>query len=197
VGIPTLTCKIMRLEFPETFNYQPIEVSALTYNDLFAAVRSRYPDYNRQIYEAWRNGDDFELLIFMESTEEWEPITFNQLENGYKFEEITQMKLDMYPVGSGTKGLIGVGLLALGLSGVGLLGISATTLALAGGSLLFSSIFKHPKSNTDKNNEKRSVNFGGVVNTTGGGVLAPLVFGECSVGSIVASASIVPYDSSV
>jgi hypothetical protein len=188
----------MKLTFPESFDLLTLEIKPYSLVDLFSAVRQIYPSYNILIYEGLQKGYDFELIGSFDGIY-WEAMTIQQLENIETFTKILELRLDMFPIGAGTVGRIalGVGLLGLGLAGVGLLGISSTTLALAGGSLLFTSIFKHPKTDTKKNNEKRSINFSGVINTTGAGVIAPLVFGEVSIGSIVASASIVPYDASI
>lgn len=93
--------------------------------------------------------------------------------------------------GEETLGIVAkVGLIGLAFTGVGFLGISVTTFGLLGASLVASSIFKSPKVDTKEKNDKRSVNFSGVVNVIGSGTPLPLVFGQVWTGSIVASAYI-------
>ena len=192
----------MIFRFPVAFNIPELEIYPYNFIDLFNAIRTIYPEYSSLIIENMSNGYDFNLTDNSDPNNPRQ-ITPYELENCKNINDIDILELEMFVIGSGSnlgKIGLGVGLLALGLSGVGLLGISATTLTLTGASLLFSSLFKHPKtnnSNKDSKPDKRSVNFSGVINVTGGGVVCPLAFGQVSIGSIVASAQIVPYDAPV
>jgi predicted phage tail protein len=181
----------MLFEFPDEFDLKPLQIEPYNLIDLFAAVRVLRPDYPHKIIE-YSQKYDFQIL----DAAIGETIDICNLDAPLLSENI---KLELVPSGGGTVGKIigGIALLGLGLSGVGLLGISATTLSLTGAGLLFSSIFKHPKSDTKAKSEKRSINFSGVVNVTGSGNILPRAYGLVSIGSIVVSGEIVPYDSAV
>ena len=189
--IPTVT-----IEFSSEFELETIPVlGAYSVSDALNGIKHLHSTFATKVLELAQRGYLFGIVVNESQLQrELEDITlFDLQENNY-------LKIIAYPQGAGntlTNIALGVGFLALGLSGVGLLGISATSFALMGASLLFSSIFKHPKTDTKQRNDKRSVNFTGVVNVTGGGGVAPLVFGEMAIGSIVVSGEIVPYETSV
>lgn len=170
-------------------------IGAYSISDLLRGIQHQSPDFQKRVLEL-STSHVFRIIINEEFT--CEDIDSLQVLLPY---QLNRVEIIAVEVGEGNIGKIalGVGLLVAGLSGVGLLGLSATTVGLFGASLVFSSVFKHPttKDTKDKPQDKRSVNFSGVVNSTGGGQPLPLVFGEMSIGSIVASAQIVPYETSI
>jgi len=187
---------IVRVEFSAEFGFDAIpQLGAYSVADALNGVKHWYPEFTTKVFELTSKGYLFAIVINQEHLQR----AMDDLGTLDK-EKSDFIKIIAYQQGAGdTLGSIalGVGFLALGLSGVGLLGISATSFALMGASLLFSSIFKHPKTDNKQRNDKRSVNFTGVVNVTGGGTVVPLVFGQMAIGSIVVSGEIVPYETNV
>lgn len=182
--------------FPNEFGLScnRFEYNAYNFIDLFTTIRIKYPQYTKLVMH---HSKQHSFLLIDANNDVVNNIEL--LETNISLKRFNELKLVMVPHGQGTVGkvLSGVALLGLGLSGVGLLGISATTFLLTGASLLFTSVFKHPKTDSKQNADKRSVNFSGVINVTGSGQILPLAFGEVSIGSIVVSGQIVPYDSTV
>lgn len=153
-----------------------------------SGINANYPEFQRRIYNIYTEaGNSVELVVNGEHIQNLENFVFTEPMNNVEI-----IVCDIY-AGGNTLGIIaGIGLIALAFTGVGILGISATTIGLLGASLLFSNIFKSPKTDTKEKTDKRSANFSGTVNTTGGGQPLPLVFGEAWVGSIIVSAFITP-----
>jgi predicted phage tail protein len=172
----------------ESLPYEDLEIAACNIINLMSGINANYPDFQRRIYNIYtEENSSVEIIINGEHIQNLETFEFNQ-----PFNKVEIIKCNIY-AGGNTLGIIaGVGLVALAFTGVGILGISATTVGLLGASLLFSSIFKSPKTDTKEKTDKRSVNFSGTVNTTGGGQPLPVVFGEAWTGSIVISAFITP-----
>lgn len=183
--------KQVKVEFSDNLALAPIpKLAAYNIADLMRGISLYYPEFEQKVLTLGKS-HQFKISVNGEfvATDEYDLQVFLPYEENI-------VVISALPVGSG-RVVAGVGLLALGLSGVGLLGLSATTVGLLGASLVFTSIFKHPKTNSDTKSDKRSVNFSGVVNSQGSGQCLPLCFGKVSVGSIVISGQIVPYDSSV
>jgi hypothetical protein len=178
----------------ELSSYQPIEVFAFHCLDALNAIKYIYPDLEGLIYNLFDTGIGIILKVngvVLEST----PSLLDAFN-----EDIVEIEIGtiVNPQGNVGKFVIGIGLGVLAISGVGLLGLSTTALGLLGASLVFSSVFKVPKSDTTKEPDKRSINFSGTVNTVGGSQPVPLIFGqEVWCGSIVISADITPVARSV
>ena len=171
--------------------YPTLEIGVYSIGDLLQFLRQSNTEFEQEVL-AKLNTHKFAIQV----NEEFMIEDVNNIKVLLPYQE-NKVKIFCLPLGQGGdlgKIGVGVGLLALGLSGVGLLGISATGVSLFGASLVFSSLFKHPK--TDTKESKRSANFSGTINSTGSTVL-PLVFGEYTIGSIVASAQIVPHSTTV
>jgi predicted phage tail protein len=170
-----------------------LEIGAYSVADLLVFLKQMMPEFEQEVLV--KMGQNYKFVV--EVNKEFLIADTGSLNILLPY-QINDVCIHALPQGQGSVGKIalGVGLLGLGLSGVGLLGISATGVSLFGASLVFSSLFKHPKTDTGKTKEnKRSFNTG-AINSTGTTVL-PLVFGEMLIGSIVASAEVVPHESSV
>lgn len=172
----------------ELLPYADIEIAGNSPRSIIAGISANYPDFQYRIYNIYvEDTRSVELVVNGEHIQNLETFVFNSPVNTVEF-----IVCEVY-AGGNTLGLIaGIGLIALAFTGVGILGISATTIGLLGASLLFSSIFKSPKTDTKEKTDKRSVNFSGTLNTTGGGQPLPLIFGEAWAGSIIVSAFITP-----
>ena len=186
--------RTVSINFSEDFGLSSIEtLGAYTIGDMLRGIACYYPEFQSKVL----NLNSTHLFKIRVNGE----FTATELEdlNVLLPYEQNEVYIEALPIGAGNIAKIGlgVGLLVAGLSGVGILGLSATTIGLLGASLVFSSIFKQPKTDTNTKTDKRSVNFGGVINSTGGGQVLPLVFGEMAIGSIVVSAQIVPYETGV
>lgn len=187
---------IVEIHFSSEFDLDVIpELGAYSVSDMVCGIQYYYPDFQAKVLDLAKQGYIFKINL----NDEYIVGEIDDLKVLLPY-QYNKVRLDAIAVGDGNIAKIGlgVGLLVAGLSGVGLLGLSATTIGLMGASLVFTSLFKHPKSDTKTKTEKRSVNFAGVVNSTGGGQPLPLAFGvDVMIGSIVASAQIVPQTESV
>jgi predicted phage tail protein len=181
-------CQVKFMGVLET--YEPLELYAFHVRDVLNGIGSVYERFNSHIYELTLKGFEFAVKVNgVFKTCETELVeSFQAFNNDIEIHSLVSF------AGKGIFGIIaGVGLLALSFTGVGLLGISATTFGLLGASLLFSSIFSSPKTDSNKPADKRSVNFSGTVNVIGGSSPVPLVMGRrVFVGSIVVSADLIP-----
>lgn len=162
------------------------ELGAYTVNDAIRGIRAWYPEFEIEILKLQQQGYGFRILI----NSEYLVFDLEDLNVLLPYEKNT---IEIIPTITG-QGNVGKIILGVGIAtGLGFLGvISWTAVGLLGASLVFSSIFKHPQTNTDEEAEKRSTVFTGAINTTNSGNCLPLCFGECWVGSIVASAHITP-----
>jgi hypothetical protein len=169
--------------YPDTY------IAAMNLFDVTEAIKNIYPELKPKFFDLTESGytlvlkqDD--LSIF--SGEDF-LLPFPEREELYKIEIIQAVAQE------GRTAILGLGFLGLFAGGIGILGISATTFGLLGASLLFSSIFSPAKTETNKEPDKRSVNFSGSINVVGGSQPLPLAFGaNLYVGSIVVSADIMP-----
>ena len=186
------------IEFSENFNLNPInKLYAFSLKDLFMGIQYIHPDFKQKILEL-SSTHTFTVAINGSYPRNLE---IDDLTLLFSSEEKVHILISAIPVGSGQIGKIavGIGILGLGLTGVGLLGLTATTTGLLGASLVFNSIFKHPKADNkrDENNDKRSFNHSGVINSVGSGQPVPLLFGTLMIGSLTVSEQIIPTDSDV
>jgi predicted phage tail protein len=168
--------------------YADIEIAGNNVRTIISGISANYPDFPQRIYNIYVDDThSVEVVVNGVHVQNLDSYMFDSPQN-----KVELVVCDVY-AGEGTLGIIaGVGLIALAFSGIGILGIPSITLGLLGASLLFSSIFKTPKTDRKEKTDKRSVNFSGTLNTTGGGQPLPLVFGEAWSGSIVVSAFITP-----
>lgn len=168
--------------------YEDLEIAGGNITSIMSGINANYPEFQRRIYNIYTEaGNSVELVVNGEHIQNLENFVFTEPMNNVEI-----IVCDIYAGGNTLVIIAGIGLIALAFTGVGILGISATTIGLLGASLLFSNIFKSPKTDTKEKTDKRSANFSGTVNTTGGGQPLPLVFGEAWVGSIIVSAFITP-----
>ena len=186
-----LTIPICRVEFKGLLSqFETIEeLGAYTIADLFRGISNYYSDFERSV---WEYSQDKFFMITV--NDEFFVDDINKLNVLFPFSKnhVTVNCLEVLE-GKTASIALGVGLLAVAI----FTGVGITTFGLLGLSLIFSSIYKPPKTNTNDKTDKRSVNFSGTINTTGGGQCLPLIFGEVWTGSIVASAFISPQRRSV
>lgn len=169
-------------------DYGECKISGYSVAEILRGLASTIDTFDQTIYKLILDGyallikvNDNPLEVPLDDLTVFDPT----IENRLHISTALQME------GNNALGIVaGIGLVALAFTGVGFLGISATTFGLLGASLLFSSIFKSPKTDTKEKNDKRSVNFTGVNNVVGSGAALPLAFGQVWIGSIVASAYI-------
>ncbi|MEM7578301.1 MAG: hypothetical protein AAF316_00355 [Cyanobacteria bacterium P01_A01_bin.80] len=189
------------IEFCETLGFEKIDsLGVYKISEIFQAINQRYPQWKNKVMRLFKQGYSFQILVNGEFI--CRDMADLNLLLPYEKNEITISALPMVAGKDFLNVGLGVGLVVAGLSGVALLGFSATSVGLFGASLVFSSLFKHPNTDAnrqdDENEDQKSVNFSGTINTTGGGQTLPLVFGkDVVIGSIVASAQIVPHDAEV
>ena len=186
-----LDIPVCRIEFKGLLSqFETIEeLGAYTIADLFRGVSNYYPDFERAI---WEHSQTKHFIININGDFYVDDINKLGVLFPYRKNEITITCLDVLE-GKAASIALGVGLLAVAV----FTGVGITTFGLLGLSLIFSSIYKPPKTSTNDKTDKRSVNFSGTINTTGGGQVLPLLFGEVWTGSIVASAFISPQRRSV
>lgn len=165
------------------------ELGAYTIADLFRGIANYYDNFERCIWEF--NADKF-FVITINNEFYVEDVNKLNVLLPYRKNEVTIQALTVLE-GKAASIALGVGLLAVAV----FTGVGITTFGLLGLSLIFSAIYKPPKTNINDKTDKRSVNFSGTINTTGGGQCLPLVFGEAWTGSIVASAYISPQRRSI
>lgn len=186
---------ICHVTFSNNFDLPPIpELGAYSIKDLFLGIGHIYPEFKDKVISFSAN-HTFAISINGEIDQNIQIEDLSVLLTS----QVSDVYLQAIPVGSGNVGkvILGVGILALGLTGVGLLGLSATTTGLLGASLVFNSIFKHPKTDNKKEADKQSFNHNGVINSVGGGQALPLLFGRMNIGSIVVSEQVIPTDAPV
>lgn len=166
-------------ELLETF--PPVDSHYRNLPDAMAAIQRIYPTLRSRIIEQSRQGIGYQVLINGQETDQSE-LSFALPENA---------DIDIYPVITGgsttVKIIAGVALLATGIGGIGVLGLSATSVALLGGSLLFSALYKAPSPDSTKVDDPKSFAFSSGLNTDKPGSPAPLIVGKTLVGSIVVS----------
>lgn len=193
----TSSIPIVSVEFSEQFHLEAIpKLGAYNLADVLRGVQSWYPEFQPKVFELSSKGYVFRALVNTEylvcDIDDMGVLMPYQLNTIY---------IDVLPVGSGNIGKIGLGVglaLAGGVFGLGFLGLSSGAVGLLGASLVFSTLFKHPRTDAKERNDKRSFNFSGTINSTGGGQCLPLAFGnDVTLGSLVASAQIIPQSESV
>lgn len=149
--------------------------------DAMSALERIYPTLRSRIIEQSRQGIAYQVLVNGEEIDQSE-LSFALPENA---------DIDIYPVVTGgsttVKIIAGVALLATGIGGIGVLGLSATSVALLGGSLLFSALYKAPSPDGTDVDDPKSFAFSSGLNTDKPGSPAPLIVGKTLVGSIVVS----------
>lgn len=167
-------------------SFPPLTLYALNPYDTIQGIYHNYDSFGVDIYNFLINGVSFSVTL------NDKPIrTIEEYKQNFTKRKNTLIISSVVDLQGGDIGniLLGVGFLALAFTGIGVLGISATTFGLLGASLLFSSVFKSPKSNVTQAPEKRSVNYGSTINVVGGSPVVPLCFGTgVYCGSIVVSA---------
>jgi predicted phage tail protein len=168
--------------------YANLEIAGNNVRTIVSGISANYPDFPQRLYNLYvKDTCSVEVVVNGAHIQNVDSYVLISPHN-----EIEIVVCDVY-AGGNTLGIVaGVGLIALAFTGIGILGIPSITLGLLGASLLFSSIFKTPKTDPKEKTDKRSVNFSGTLNTTGGGQPLPVVFGEAWSGSIVVSAFITP-----
>lgn len=177
-------CNIRISGFSTT--YEEFTLAAYHLKDCLEGIKFRYPSIPIEVGNALNGGYAIVILINGELAVNTDLLKDFDLSQEYLIEIFPAMELEGKALGI----VAGVALAATGLAGVGFLGLSATSVGLLGASLLFSSIFNTPKSDTKQKSEKRSINFSGTINTIGTSP-CPLLFGcQVGCGSIVVSADI-------
>lgn len=182
---------ICRIEFKGLLSqFETItELGAFTIADLFRGIANYYSDFEKKV---WELSKDKYFVITVNGEFYVDNVNKLNVLIPYRYNEVTITALALLE-GKAASIALGVGLLAVSV----FTGVGITTFGLLGLSLIFTSLYKPPKTNTNEKTDKRSVVFSGTINTTGGGQPLPLVFGEGWVGSIVASAFISPQRRSV
>jgi predicted phage tail protein len=169
-------------------NFQDCTLYGVHVHDIMSGLGATYEDFEKSIYQLILNNFEFNVTLNGQvlTTPEDYRVLFTKRVNELTISPVVVME------GSSLGNiLLGVGFGLLAITGVGFLGISATTFGLLGASLIFSSIFKTPKSDVTKEPDKRSINFSGTINVVGGSQPVPLCFGVgVYCGSIVVSADL-------
>lgn len=167
------------------------QLGAFSIADLIRGICTYYPDFQSKIYEL-SNTETIRFIIRVNDEFYVSCVEDVHILLPYEHNKVEIIAVDSLH-GDAVPWLAGGLLIAAAFTGVGILGISSVSLGLAGISLVASQLFKSPKVDTSKEKtDKRSANFSGTINTTGGGQPLAIVCGEAWVGSVVASGSISP-----
>lgn len=167
-----------------------LEIGAYSTADLVRGICNYYPDFESTIWDL-SNTANIKLVIEINGEFTISSVEDVHIFYPYRTNVIKITALDSLQ-GNVGKFIAGGLLIAAAFTGVGFLGISSVSLGIIGLSLVGSSIYKAPKVDKEKDPDKRSANFSGTINTTGGGQPLPIVTGEAWIGSIVASGYITP-----
>ncbi len=162
-------------------SFPPVDLAYKSIADAMSSVERIYPTLRSRIIEQSRQGVGYQILV------DGKEIDKDEL----SFALPSNVDIDIYPIVTGAsttvKIIAGVALLATGVGGIGVLGLSATSVALLGGSLLFSALYKAPSPENNDVNDPKSFAFSSGLNTDKSGSPAPLIVGKTLVGSIVVS----------